>query len=300
MLDEWPCAALADEIEAGNIRALLNLGGNMVTAFPDEGTLTAALSKLEVLATWEIIGNQTTELSTHVLATTDQLERPDVTLWDVLMTEVGAQYTPAVVDPVGDRRSAWWVLAELARRLGHHLADTSGQITDDAMLADVTAGARAPMQQLVEDRCVRLGYEVPAQWVDRHVERLGGWRLAPAVLVDQLAALNPPAPLVLIPRRQRGKLNSQLDYLGEPAEIVIHPDDATAAGIIDNQAVTVCSDVGELSGIARIDPGIRRGAVAIPHGHAHRANVNRLTSQVTVDVLTGMTHYSGVPITLRR
>ena len=239
MLDEWPCAALADEIEAGNIRALLNLGGNMVTAFPDEGTLTAALSKLEVLATWEIIGNQTTELSTHVLATTDQLERPDVTLWDVLMTEVGAQYTPAVVDPVGDRRSAWWVLAELARRLGHHLADTSGQMTDDAMLAGVTAGARAPMQQLVEDRCVRLGYEVPAQWVDRHVERLGGWRLAPAVLVDQLAALNPPAPLVLIPRRQRGKLNSQLDYLGEPAEIVIHPDDATAAGIIDNQAVTV-------------------------------------------------------------
>ncbi|CAJ1502580.1 molybdopterin-dependent oxidoreductase [[Mycobacterium] kokjensenii] len=299
MLDEWPCAALPDEIEAGNIRAVLNLGGSMVTAFPDAGTLTAALRKLDVLATWEIIGNETTALSTHVLATKDQLERPDVSLWDVLMTEVGAQYTPAVLDPVGDRRSSWWVLAELGRRLGHQLADTSGQVTDDAMLAGVTAGARAPMEQLVEQRCIRLGYQVPAPWVDRHIERLGGWRLAPPALVEQLAALDSPAPLVLVPRRQRGKLNSQLDYLGEPTEVHLHPDDAASAGVADNQKVTVSNGNGELAGIAKVDPTIRRGAVAIPHGHAHDANVNRLTSKDTVDILTGMTHYSGVPLSVR-
>ena len=39
-----------------------------------------ALQQLEVLATTEIIANETTALSTHVLPTKDQLERPDITL----------------------------------------------------------------------------------------------------------------------------------------------------------------------------------------------------------------------------
>lgn len=34
LLGEWPCAALAGEIEAGNIRALVNLGGSIMRSFP--------------------------------------------------------------------------------------------------------------------------------------------------------------------------------------------------------------------------------------------------------------------------
>ncbi len=83
-LGEWPCAVLGDEIRAGNIRAVLNLGGHLVTAFPDANSLVPALRSLDVLATIEIIGNETTALSTHVLPTKDQLERGDITLWDFL------------------------------------------------------------------------------------------------------------------------------------------------------------------------------------------------------------------------
>src|SRR5260370_41022940 len=35
ILGEYPCAALPDEINAGNIRALLNLGGSLIRSFPD-------------------------------------------------------------------------------------------------------------------------------------------------------------------------------------------------------------------------------------------------------------------------
>src|SRR5262249_8870381 len=98
---EWPCAVLADEIRAGNIRALLNLGGHLVTAFPDANELGPALESLDVLATIEIIANETTALSTHVLPTKDQLERADVTLWDALLPRVAAQHTERVVAPVG-------------------------------------------------------------------------------------------------------------------------------------------------------------------------------------------------------
>jgi anaerobic selenocysteine-containing dehydrogenase len=139
--------------------------------------------------------------------------------------------------------------------------------------------------------------ELPARWVDDHIARMGGWRLAPQLLVDQLAALQPPAPLVMVPRRQRKKLNAQLDFLGEHAEILIHPDDGAAAGVQSGRAVTVRSANGELTGIAKVDSSIRRGAVSIPHGH-HDANVNRLTSKDDIDVVTGMVRYSGIPVTL--
>ena len=72
-----------------------------------------ALEPLDVLATIEIIANDTTALSTHVLPTKDQLERADVTLWDFLARGSPRSTRRPVVDPVGDRRSTWWVLAEL-------------------------------------------------------------------------------------------------------------------------------------------------------------------------------------------
>ena len=297
-LGEWPCAVLADEIRAGNIRAVLNLGGSLVTAFPDANDLVPALEQLEVLATIEIIANDTTALSTHVLPTKDQLERADVTLWDFLSPRIAAQHTGPVVEPVGDRRSTWWVLAELARRLGHdRVVPTGDDATDEAMLARIGSGGRTPYDDLVATGFAEAGRDLPAEWVDRHVDRMGGWRLAPQLLVDQLEGLEAPAPLVLVPRRQVRHLNSQLTYLGDPADVVLHPTDAAAAGVADGQAVVVRSGRGELRGTARVDPAVRAGAVSVPHGH-HDANVNLLTDKDDIDLVTGMARYSGIPVTV--
>jgi len=298
-INEWPCAVLPDEIEAGNIRALINVGGSLVTCMPETGKLIPALQRLEVFATTEIFHNETTDLSTHVLPTKDPLERPDITLHDILSSRVSVQYTPAVVKPVGERRSMWWVWAELGRRLGFDMGNLGDPDTssDDDVLAVLLAGARSSFEELVKTGWAEVPRELPAPWVEDHIERMGGWRLAPPLLVDQLAALQPPAPLVMVNRRQRKQMNAQLSFLGERADILIHPDDGTAAGIVDGQAVIVRSANGQLTGIARIDDQIRRGAVSIPHGH-EEANVNRLTNKDDIDVVTGMVRYSGIPVSL--
>ena len=298
-INEWPCAVLPDEIAAGNIRALINVGGSLVTSFPETGRLIPALQQLEVFATTEIINNETTELATHVLPTKDPLERPDITIHDILSSRVSVQYSPAVVNPVGDRRSMWWVFAELGRRLGYELGSLGdpNTSTDDDVLSVLLAGARAKYDEVVTKGWAEVPRELPAPWVEDHIGRMGGWRLAPPLLVDQLAALEPTAPLVMVPRRQRKKLNGQLDFLGEAPEIFIHPADGAAAGLVDGQRVTVRSARGELTGLAKIDDSIRRGAVSIPHGH-HVANVNRLTNKDDIDVVTGMVRYSGIPVSL--
>ncbi len=311
IIGDWPCAALVEEIEAGHIRAFLNLGGSLIRSFPDANAFQRALQKLEVLATVEIIANETTALSTHVLPTKDQLERPDLTLWDFLSPRVGAQYTPAVVPPCGERRSAWWVLAELIRRLGHEPPgepprDDRPQGADEAMLSAQMRGALCSFEELVHSRYVESGHALPARWVEKHLQRLGGWRLAPEPLIEQLAAVSEAhlaersqaATLRLTPRRQRRHLNAQLAFLGSPADVLLHPADAQSIGVRDGQQVLVRTGRGEIVGTARVDASVRPGVISVPHGHEH-ANVNLLTDIHSVDALTGMALYSGFPVSVQ-
>ena len=78
---------------------------------------------------------------------------------------------------------------------------------------------------------------------------------------------------------------------------MLHPDDAAEAGIVDGEPVVVHTDRGAMTGVAKVDASIRRGAVSVPHGH-HGANVNLLTDKDDIDTITGMVRYSGVPVTV--
>jgi anaerobic selenocysteine-containing dehydrogenase len=310
ILGDWPCSALPDEIDAGNIKAFLNLGGSLIRSFPDANALAPALQKLELLMTIEIIENETTALSTHILPTKDQLERPDFTLWDFLSSRVNAQYTPAAVKAIGDRRAAWWVFAELMKRLGHEPpgplpADDRAEGADDAALARLMTHSRCSFEELVERRYVETPAELPAKWVDDHIANFGGWHVAPpdllaqlkAVSEKQLATEHAPHTFRLIPRRQRRHVNAQFLFLGDKPELLLNPDDAGASGIEDGQPIIVRSARGEVRGTVKVDAGIRRGVVSFPHGH-EEANVNFLTDSHAADRLTGMARYSGFSVSL--
>ena len=306
LIGDWPCAAVPGEIEAGNMHAFINLGGSMVRSFPDANVLIPALRKLEVFASLEVVENETTALSTHILPTKDQVERPDISLWDTLSASLSMLYSPQVVEPMGERRSAWWILSQLMDRMGLHVPDHVPQDdredgADHAMLAPLLTGARCGFDTLVDAGQVALPMDLPAKWVDDHIERIGGWRLAPEKLVqlwhemrraDQTA---PVPPLSFIPRRQRRKLNASLSFLGSPADIILHPDDAAANSITHGEPVRVKSSRGEITLTANVSDEIRPGVTSIPHGH-ESANVNLLTSIEHVDPMTGMVRYSGIPI----
>lgn len=299
-LGDYPCAGLPDEIRAGNVAGFVNLGGNMVASFPDTSRLVPALLDLEVLVSLEILHGDTTAVSTHLLPVKDQLERSDVTIWDFISRHLDIQYTPPVVAPTGERRSLWWTITEIGRRLGHELFPELGpDPADDDVLALRTAHARVGLDTVTEARYVRRDEERDDAWVDAHVRRLGGWRLAPRLLVEQLAGLGrlDTGPLVLVPRRQRRHLNAQLRHLGDRPEILLHPDDAGAHGIEDGARITVTSARGSIEGPARLDEGVGRGHVSVPHGWGD-TNVNVLTSTDDVDPVTGMAWYSGFDVTV--
>ena len=311
IIGDWPCAALPAEIEAGNIQAVVNFGGGMVRSFPDANVLIPTLKQLDLFVTFEVLATETALLSTHVLPTKDQVERPEISLWDTLASRVSMQYGPAMVPPMGERRSAWWVISQIMRRFGmpvaeHVLDDDRRPGADEEMLAHLMShGSRCTFEEAAASRYVERPLEFPARWVDAHIERMGGWKVAPPRLLefwDEIrradeAELGQARPLCYISRRQRRKLNASLDFLGSPADIILNPADAATYGISHGQKVRVQTSRGEIFLTANVDAAIREGVASIPHGHGI-ANVNQLTSVEHVDPMGGQVLYTGIPIEL--
>ena len=304
-LGEYPCAAMADEIEAGNLRALLVAGGNIALSLPNHPRLAAALRRLEVLVVADVVTTETTAVATHVWPCTGQLERADLTMiHDVLMPAVMCQYTAAVLPPSAERRPMWWAFAQLGRRIGIDvLPDLDlDTVTDDDVLALALGPARLGLAELrdageagqpvVTDRAV-FG------WVHERVLPDGRWRLAPPELVHRLDELRRPAPLVLIPQRQLRHQNTQHRRLGDRPYVQMNPKDAATVPVADGDQVVVSSATGSVTGTAFVTDTIRVGAVSVPHGWGEPC-VNTLVSDRDVDPLTGMPRQSGTPVTLAR
>ena len=104
-----PVVAMVDEIEAGNLRALVVTGGNPLAAFPEPERVRAALASLEVLAVLDVSEGELTSLATHVLPVTGQLERADVKLNEAVSLRVAPPTTRAVGRPQGRRLPEWRV-----------------------------------------------------------------------------------------------------------------------------------------------------------------------------------------------
>jgi anaerobic selenocysteine-containing dehydrogenase len=221
------------------------------------------------------------------------------------------RFTPALVPLVAERRPAWWIFSKLSQRMGISVlpdgpnADT---VSEEDLLAGFANRGRRSFEELQAAR-VLVDESATFGWVtdslpDEH------WRIAPDPLVAQLQELAEEAapsarPLLLIPRRQPRHLNSLLrgvDVRGgllEGPEILVHPDDAAAAGIADGDLGRLESDAGMLEARVRFDGGLRRGVVAVPHGWSGPAHIGRVISgSIGCDPLTGMVHQSGVPVSL--
>jgi anaerobic selenocysteine-containing dehydrogenase len=267
---------------------------------PETGRLMAALAKLDVFATVEIVETPTVRASTHALPAKDQLERPDLPLSvDTFFPALASQYTPPVVKPLGEVRSSWWILGQMGKRIGLDFLpgvdlDTA---TDEDIMRRAAANARRSFDELRDKRFIVAENNIQFGWMLRLADRIGGWRLAPAALVKQLHEIEPPAPLVLISRRPAHRMNSRvMDPRGGLMALHVNPDDAASAGLTEGSIAIVRSPHGAVKGIVKIDRTLRPGVMNVPHGLADADNVNFLTNGRDVEPFTGMPRYSGLPV----
>jgi anaerobic selenocysteine-containing dehydrogenase len=309
---EYPCAALVPEIEAGNITTLIVVGGNPITALPDTNRTIAALRSLTTLAVIDILPTETTELASHVLPAVDQLERADLTwLLDSFQLAVSAQFTKAVVAPLGERKPVWWMFGQIADRVGFELlpgGTTIDLATDQTFLQSVIARSR-DSESLMSSSTLTIHSGAVFGWVTENVLPDGKWRLQAPVIADQLsvhldrARASTDNRLVLIPSRQLRLMNSQFREIAAPGgsvdDIVIHASPQNVLSLGSPAFATVESSNGSLSARLVADPNLRDDCVTLTHG-GRDPNVCTLTdNDQGIDPLSGMVLQSGFEVSLR-
>jgi anaerobic selenocysteine-containing dehydrogenase len=134
-----PTAALSDEIlldGEGQVKALICVGSNPMSAWPDQRKTQAAMEKLELLVTTDVVMSATSRVADYVIATMMTLETPGMTRGIEAskyyaigngFTVPYAQYSPRIVNPPAgsDLIEEWEFFHGLAKRLGLDLCYTS-------------------------------------------------------------------------------------------------------------------------------------------------------------------------------
>ncbi|CAN5709375.1 molybdopterin-dependent oxidoreductase [soil metagenome] len=301
----FPVAALADEITTEHpdrVRVLFVTAGNPVHSVPG-GTLAEALPRLDLMVSVDLYRNETAAYADYVLPATDMLERSDFPAsHQSLQIVPHAQWTPAVVEPLAERRTEWQIFSDLALASGvrpwgttaaHALPrlnrllrrlPRSPQVTLDHLLAVLLRwGRHTSMRELKRHpEGVLLPATEPGSFLGSRVGTDDGLvDLAPADLVadlDRLVAaeadLSRPDVLRLIGRRDRRSHNSWMHnnaYIRQPDgnSALLHPDDAAARGIVDGTTVEVSSPTGSVEVTVSLTTDVARGVVVVPHGWGH-------------------------------
>lgn len=305
---QTPLAALADEIERGPLRTLIVFGANPITSVPDPDRTTRALQSLEAMAVIDVVPSELTEVATHVLPSTGMLERAEVN--GLLTQPYHVSFSPPVVKPVAERRHSWYMILQLAKRLGVLDKVAAGldidTVTEEEIVRRFVATARHSYEELRDAGPHGVTYNTRKRWALERAVPEGKWRVAPAVLVERLSSLlaaktDETFPLRLIcgrqERRHNRHSNVELQRHADLPLLKISEVDAAHYGIADGAYVRVRSAHGELMIRATVESKIRKGVVQLPHAWPE-ANVTRLFTTVDVDPLTTQPQMTAMAVSI--
>jgi anaerobic selenocysteine-containing dehydrogenase len=330
---ELPVACLAEEIEAGHIRALVTIAGNPVVSVPNGGRLASALELLDTMVSVDIYKNETTRHARVLLPTTFGLERDHFELLlSVVSVRNFARWSPPVFSPPPGVRDDWSALTDLAcavaRGTPGSIAARTARAIGPRRIIDV--GLRTGPHRLTVDRLVRsphgvdLGPLAPRlpgalHTADRRIH------IAPTRFLGDVPRLRArleaagaegEGELLLVGRRSLRSNNSwmhnsrRLVKGPEACTLLMHPRDATARGLANGMRVKLRSRVGEVRVPLEVSDDIAPGVVSLPHGWGHArdgvelrvarerpgASINDVTDDMRVDALSGNAAFSGTPV----
>lgn len=324
-----PANLLPDYITAPEdpLRALIVVGGNPIMAIPGEERLRETFPQLELIVTIDLYRSATAELSDWVLPASDWLERADLRSGGVALVPT-AQYSDAVVEPIGERAEDWWILARIEQELGLPNAIDDPATGPSAMIDGMLAGLGLTVDELrslpshtrvlppVEPGSLAAVISHADARVDCCPESFAPVIERAHALFRELEA-EPPGTLKLIQWRNRHQHNSWGRRLmprlrtGRFASnpLLLHPEDAAERGLAVGDPITVASASGSVDTVVDVDPALRRGVVALSHGYGERqpgdapdtpvgVNVNRLlpSGHGSYEHYSNMAHMVGIPV----
>lgn len=278
-----------DALEKGKIKAIWAFGSNIFKQMPSQTKFRPLMEKT-FLVVQDRIHTEMDEAADVVFPAATWGETDGVLTSVTRRVRVLQQF----MDPPGNAKPDWWIVAQVARAMGYKGFDWQGpaeiwdemrkqsgdikDITWDMMLKAGTNGVRWPY----------INGEAPERLYSDEYQRLTGKRFASKdgkVHVEKFAAIKKfdPAefewgevsrkyPLMAIDFRLNELWNTGYTYWDKPtvnartpdAFVMIHPQDAKQRGIKNGEWVVLRSPYGACKGKARVTGDIAKGVVGIP------------------------------------
>jgi formate dehydrogenase major subunit len=291
-LDPDPGLTVVEILNAAKkheIRGMYVMGENPAMSDPDVDHAREALATLDHLVVQDIFLTETAYLADVVLAATAWPEK----IGTVTNTDRMVQLGRKAIEPPGEAKEDFWILNELARRIGVdwyycHPRDVFNEMrTCMDSIAGIT-WERLERESSVTYPCVREGDPGdPVVFIKNFPTESGRARFVPADLISAAERPDAEYPMVLITGRQlehwhTGSMTrraSALDSIEPEPVASVHPLDLEQLNIAPGGTLTIESRRGRISLYARADDGTPRGAVFVPFCY-YEAAANMLTNPV--------------------
>jgi anaerobic selenocysteine-containing dehydrogenase len=291
-------SSIADALARGDIRVLVLLGTNMLSSFANSAELERSLAGLDLVVSFDLFMQETARLcSDVVLPGTSWLEETG------FKTTNGNLYLmDRALAPRGHARPGWWLLDQLARRLGVEgffpWTSIDGALdemfdhdaTRHARVADLRAGTQHVALDVSPVGHPDLRFPTPSgrvEFVSSRAVELG----LPALPVYEPRGESHAGsagaarhPLVLTQGRtlthfhgfyDHGRALPSLAKADPGPRLWISPADAAARGLADGDPIRIANDRGAMAARAHVTDRVPAGVVWMRDGWE---GLNRLTS----------------------
>jgi assimilatory nitrate reductase catalytic subunit len=310
---------LFEAIGRGEIKALWVMGTNPAVSLPDADAARAALKKLELFVISENVrSNDTVNAGAHVLLPAQAWGEKSGT---VTNSERRISRQRAFLTPAGEAKPDWWIVGEVAKRLGFGAAfdfkSAADVFREHAALSafennggrDFDIGALQSLSDEAFDELapvlwpIRLGDIQPQQrffadggfFTNDHKARFIAPEI-PALRTETTAA----RPLRLNTGRIRDQWHTMTrsglsprlgQHLPEPF-VEVHPDDAIKFGVSDGDFARVVTDYGQCTFRVVVSERQQRGMLFAP---IHWSEETAATARVGALVAPFTDPFSGQP-----
>ena len=320
--------AMLDAVASGNIRALWVMATNPAASLPRADHVQAAMRGLDLFIVSEVVlSNDTVAAGPHYILPAAAWAEKDGT---VTNSERRISRQRAFLPPPGEARPDWWIIAEVARRMGFGEAfGYAGAVDIYREHAALTAFENEGTRSLDIGAHASIGAAAfdaltPVQWPLKAGQQVG----APRLFADggfftpdrkaRMAPLAMPAladgqsealPYLLNTGRVRDHWHTMTRtglsprlaaHIAEPL-LWAHPDDISKAGLRDGGFARVSNAHGSTILKVKADPGAQPGSVFAPiHWSGETSSHGRIGAavQAFVDPFSGQPEMKATPSAL--
>ena len=287
-LPSFPGLTLVEMLEAAyrnEIKALYLIGENPALSDPDVGHVREALARVEFLVVQDIFLSETAEFA-HVVLPAASFAEKDGTFTN---TERRVQRVRKAIEPIGNSKPDWWIICQVAKRLGAKGFDYSAPFDIMEEIRDVTPSYAGISYQRLENG----GLQWPCPTDDHpgtpilHVNTFvrGKGRFVPLKYIPPRELPDEEYPLILTTGRSlyhfhTGTMTRKVAGLNtiEPEGTVgISPKDASRLGIGQSDKVKITSRRGDVVAKAKVTDASPPGVIFMTF-HFAESLANILTS----------------------